>query len=135
MTSKNTEQFRIQVVNTQTIDGRREAVTENASGTFRISGCKAYITYKTGASTNMLKVDGDVITLKRTGEYGSDMRFEAGKRSEFMYRTPYGSIPMTLFTSNASHTLSPAGGIIRLDYVLDTNGDKLYNNMIITIER
>lgn len=83
----------------------------------------------------MLKVDGDTVTLRRTGEYCSEMHYEPGKHSEISYRTPYGVIKMGLFTRFTEHRLSDNGGTIRLGYVLETNGDKFYNDMIITIER
>jgi uncharacterized beta-barrel protein YwiB (DUF1934 family) len=129
------DKFKISVVNTQTVDGKADKVSESSQGSFRYTSDAAYIVYKTGDSTNMLKVSSSVITLKRTGEYGSDMRFETGKSNKFMYRTPYGSIEMKLFTKYAVHKLGKDGGTIHLNYVLDTNGDKLYNDILITIER
>ncbi|MGN0162206.1 MAG: DUF1934 domain-containing protein [Candidatus Ornithomonoglobus sp.] len=135
MTSKNTNEFKISVINSQTIDGETHKVSEVARGSFRIQNGKAYIAYKSGDSSNMLKVDGDIVTLRRTGEYGSEMYYKPGKRSEISYRTPYGVIKMGLFTRFTEHRLTDDGGTIRLGYVLEANGDKLYNDMIITIER
>ncbi|MGN1116326.1 MAG: DUF1934 domain-containing protein [Candidatus Ornithomonoglobus sp.] len=135
MTSKNTNEFKITVVNSQTIDGHTDKISETACGSFRMQNGKAYVIYKSGGSSNMLKIDGDTVTLRRTGEYGSQMQYKPGKHEEILYRTPYGVIKMGLFTRFTEHRLSDDGGTIRLGYVLQTNGDKLYNDMIITIER
>lgn len=135
MTSKNTNEFKISVANAQTIDGNTDMITETARGSFRMQNGKCYISYKSGGSSNLLKVEGDTVTLRRTGEYGSDIQYKPGKHSEISYRTPYGVIKMGLFTRFTEHKLSDDGGTIRLGYVLQTNGDELYNDMKITIER
>lgn len=132
---KNTNEFKISVANSQTIDGHTDEILEAARGSFRMRNGKGYIVYKSGGSSNMIRIDGDTVTLRRTGEYGSEMQYKPGKRSEISYRTPYGMIRMGLFTRFTEHRLSDNGGTIRLGYVLETNGDKIYNDMIITIER
>lgn len=135
MTSKNTKDFKISIVNTQTIDGHTDKISETARGSFRMENGKSYIVYQSGGSSNLLKVDGEVVTLNRTGEYGSKMRYEPGRHTGVAYKTPYGLIKMGLFTRFTEHCLTPDGGMVHLNYTLETNGDKLYNDMIITIER
>lgn len=135
MISRNTDGFRIKVVNEQTIGDTHDTVTEEAAGTLRHAGGKWYISYRLPGCVCLIKTDGDTVFIKRTGEYGSEMEFEPGSGRTFMYRTPYGTIGLELFTESVAYELAETGGFIRLGYTLSQNGDKIYNNMIITIER
>ncbi len=132
---KNTDGFRISVINTQTVDGEADTITEASDGSFRLDGTKAYITYKTETGLSMIKLSGHTLTVTRTGGYRSRMIYELGRHTDFSYATPYGTTEMRIFTRYINHSLSNEGGEIRLDYILEANGDKLYNNMVIKIER
>lgn len=135
MILKNTESFKINVINTQTIDGEKNSVIESAVCSYRRSNGKYYIAYQTSDSKCMIKLDDRGITVTRLGDSSAKMSYEPGKHRDFLYNTPYGTLKMTVFTKFISHTLHENGGTIHMDYVLDTNGDKLYNNMFIKIER
>lgn len=83
----------------------------------------------------MIKTGSTTVTVTRTGAVHSKLEYEVGKHKEFMYNTPYGAIKMTLFTKFIKYSLNENGGTIHLDYVLDANGDKIYNKTTIKIER
>lgn len=121
--------------NHQTIDGEIDIIEETAEGTYRYSDGKYYIMYRKDGLSNMIKVDGNTVTVRRTGDVGSEIKYEIGKEYEFMYKTPYGGIAMSVFTRSITYELDENGGSISLKYILKTGGDKYINKMKIKIER
>lgn len=135
MTSKNTDIFRITVINRQTIDGDSDTVNEAADGTFREKNGKFFIAYKNAGITSMIKVEGDTISVKRIGDVRSEMLFVLGENTEFEYNTQYGAIAMNIFTEEISCTLSSEGGRLKLRYMLGAGGDDIVNDMTIKVRR
>ena len=135
MTLNNTSGFKITVINKQTADGMTDTVTESGFGTYRKSGDTIYITYSIDNTKVFIKAENDIITVRRTGEAKSDMRYEQGRRTSFMYRTQFGDIDMSIYTKSIISRANSDGAKISLGYTLETGGDKLYNNMMITVER
>lgn len=131
----NTDGFKITVINKQTADGMNDTVTETGVGTYRKKDDTIYITYSADNTRVFIKAENDVITVKRTGDAKSDIRYELGKRTGFLYRTPFGTIDMSICTESIISRANSDGGKISLSYILETGGDKLYNNMVIKIER
>lgn len=132
---KNTDKFKIKVVNSQTIDGETESVAEDGIGSIREKNGVFYIVYKTNSATVMLKTDGTYVELKRTGDSQYTMNYAAGKSSSCGYNTPYGTINMNVFTKSIKCELTEDGGELAINYILETNGDKLYNDISISVEK
>ena len=135
MTLNNTNEYRITVVNKQTADGMTDTVTESGLGTYRRSGDTIYITYSTDNIKVLIKAGNGIVNVKRTGDAKSDMRYEQGMRTSFMYRTQFGDIDMSIYTKSIISRADSDGAKISLSYTLEAGGDKLYNNMTITVER
>ncbi len=132
---KNTDNFKIRVINSQTIDGEVEEVSEIGHGSLREKNGTYYIVYRTESASVMIKTDGNYVDLKRTGDVSSQMHYEKGKNTCFDYNTPYGIIKMSVFTRSIICRLTADGGALRIEYVLETGGDKLYNDITIKVER
>lgn len=113
----------------------KDTVTESGSGTYRKKDDTVYITYSADDAKVFIKAQNDVITVKRTGYAKSDIRYELGKRTGFLYRTPFGTIDMSIYTESIISRANSDGAKISLSYTLETGGDKLYNNMVIKAER
>lgn len=135
MTLKNTENYIIDIVNTQTIDNQSEKITTEANCSFRFDGNKAYIVYKAEGCTTMIKAEGDTVFIKRSGDTGYEMNCIKNSYTDFNYNTPYGTIKMRIFTNLVNCIFTPDGGSVYLNYVLENGGDKIYNNMEINIRR
>lgn len=140
MTLKNIKEtergeFKIRVINDQTSAGEKDRIEENAVGTFRTEKGRFYIKYRANEYLNMIRIEDDTVTVSRSGDIKSHMRYELGKCTEFLYSTPYGDIPMKIHTSLVETKLGIDGGIVKLEYILDTGGDKYKNSMRIIIER
>lgn len=127
--------FRIKVINKQSSEDGADVIEEEALGAYREDKGRYYIKYRADGYLNMIKVYKNTVTVRRIGEMKSDMRYIAGETTEFSYITPYGSIQMSVSTNELGYELDSSGGEIKLDYILDTGGDKYRNNMKIIIER
>lgn len=135
MTSKNTDSFKIRVTNRQSAGDMSDTITEGGRGTYRLKDGIGYISYAAGNTKVFIKAGKNGVSVKRTGETKSDMRYEQGKSIDLDYVTPYGTFDMKLYTETVIIRLDEKGGKISLRYTLETGGDKLYNNMIIHISK
>lgn len=133
MTLRNTDKFRMLVTNHQIIDGDEEIISETGTGSARESDGVWYIMYKTDAVAVMLKICGDTVHVKRTGDYGSDIDYIKGKKTKFSYKTPYGAMDMELYTKNIECSMSAFGGAVILSYDLFAGSGKIENKMEIKI--
>lgn len=66
--------------------------------------------------------DPGLITLERKGFLSSVMTFEEGKRHRAMYKTPFASFDMTVFSRTVENALTPDGGVLRLVYCVEFKG-------------
>ncbi len=135
---KNTD-FKIKVVNKQRIDNSIEEICEEAVGMFSIKNSKVYIIYKTVddgvKTTTTITVDGDVVTVKRSGNTSSNIVLDRKKKTEFKYNTMYGIIDVIADTKKIVNALDEQGGKLRLVYTLIMQGAKIENDMEIAVWR
>lgn len=71
-----------------------------------------------------LKIDGDVIKLKRYGVKSREMVFERGKRFSGLYETPMGFFEMELLTNRIENDLRNDGslGTLEIEYDVSLKG-------------
>ena len=76
--------------------------------------------FKEGTQT-MLKTDGNIVTMSRSGIEGGNtfMVFENGKTHMGHYETPYGSFTVSTFTDKMKVDIGETEGDIRIDYFVD----------------
>lgn len=127
----------INVINHQEIDGEKDIIEENALGSCYEKNGKTYILYKTktelGEVSNILITDGYTVTLKRTGASASTMIFDKKKSTSTVYRMPYGNIQMEITTEKIVNALSNGTGTLKIFYTITMQGQKICNNMRITV--
>ena len=75
------------------------------------------------------RVEGDTVTLSRSGGFSGDMVFCQGKKHYFVYDTPYGSMTMGVETYTLSCDLTEAGGELELDYAVDVENIIISKNV------
>lgn len=73
--------------------------------------------------TNLLKIDTDssTVTLTKKGASSSNMIFREGLHHESSYKTPFGSMQMSLFTDKLSIEESDSSIDITIHYSLEMN--------------
>ena len=129
MTLKNIDEYTINVRNRQINNGETDYITESGNGSLRIKDGKYYIMYKPEGVTVMIRIDGNTLTVTRTGDVTSRMEYILGKETRFMYNTPYGAMEMELVTNMLAYTIDSNGGEIHLKYDLC----QIENNMDIYV--
>ncbi len=116
-----------------------DMIEEAAYGNYYEKNGKQYIIYKTeetkenSSVSSMIKLDGNEITIKRSGGVNSTMVYRAGEKRSFLYEIPYGKIEMETETERIVSNLTHDGGTIELLYTLTVQGEKYFNDMKITI--
>ena len=64
-----------------------------------------------------------VVTMQRTGQFGTSMVFEQGRRFEGNYCTPYGDLDMGVFATHVKYRVQDGPvGEVNLTYQLDLQG-------------
>ncbi len=64
-----------------------------------------------------------VVTMQRTGPFGTSMVFEQGRRFEGSYRTPYGDLDMGVYATHVKYRVQDGPvGEVNLTYQLDLQG-------------
>ena len=138
MTLKNTDNdYRVIVKNKQTIDGETNTIEEMAYGSLYEKNGKWYVLYKTEEDgdeiSSMIKLEGDEVSIKRSGSINSSMVYKTGEKRDFVYNTPYGGIEMELLTHRIISDIDETGGSVELVYTLWVQGEEYFNDMKITV--
>ena len=89
---------------------------KNGSGT--LTYMEIELTGMEGTKTSFIFSPEEVV-LSREGTLTSRMVFREGKKSTFLYDTPYGSTTMGLDTHKIRSTLGERGGDLEIDYIVD----------------
>ena len=62
------------------------------------------------------------VTMERRGEFNNTMVFAKGQRFEGIYSTPYGDMPMAVFSREATARFRDGRGAVHLQYDLEFQG-------------
>ena len=73
-----------------------------------------------GTRTSITVQNGGV-TLSREGKHNSSMEFAEGKKSWFLYETPFGSTTMGLDTQRIRSRFDRHGGNMEIEYTVDVD--------------
>ena len=138
MTLKSTDKsYTIEVINKQVIDGETGTVEEKAKGSFKLKNGKSYIRYKTRDNKSEISttviIDDESVTIKRSGEISSVMEFRTNFVTRFIYRMPYGTMEMEIYTRAVDAAFDNDGGTLKLRYTLTVQGEKYENNTTIRV--
>ena len=98
---------KIEIVGTQRLGTEQDETFVEVQGTYEREQDVAVIQYiekpeETLEILNVIRVQGNSVTISKRGAIVSDMLFEMGKNSEVVYQTPYGTIPMEIRCKNVS---------------------------------
>lgn len=115
-----------------------ELVTE---GKYHYDGEKTVISYMEseitgfGGCTTTFSVYPDRIVMNREGNGSSDMIFDNGKRHQYYYETPVGSLLLGVVTLSSKTNLDSSGGNVEVHYMLDLD-NKVFsrNSFVINIK-
>lgn len=131
--------MKIKVINKQNIDGQNDIIEEKAEGSYYRKNAKTYIIYKVKdencENSVMITVSEESVTVKRSGGADTIMVFDRMRKTKTRYRTMYGELEMEIQTEKLVNALNDDGGKLRLVYTMIMQGQKIYNDMEITVEQ
>lgn len=116
--------------------------TESGDDSFSLSTFGEYvhsqdgtvIRYEDSAATGfdacetVLSINSDGVCMERSGPFSSTLMLEPGKKHHCHYMTPYGDLPLGVYTEDIKNDLSENGGTLDLHYSLDLNANFFANN-------
>ena len=88
------------------------------NGTTYVRYAESEVTGMEGTRTT-LKGTADALTVIRHGRYEHRQQYERGRNSTFQYRTPYFTVPMTVFTRSLAIDRQEHSWKVRLLYDLE----------------
>lgn len=91
------------ICGTHKLDGQKETFTTKCDGSYFLKNEKHYFIYEEetehGILKSNIKVYEDKMEVMKTGAINMHMFFELGEVLACNYNTPYGSIPIDIYTS------------------------------------
>lgn len=115
-------------------DGQGGNIDYCTNGTVYKDGESFIISYDdtetpfTGKCTEIF-IEGDVIRLKKAGEYDTEFVFKSEMTCTTSINTPIGSVFINLFPTVLSVDVSEDSGRILLEYIVDPAGMNIVNKM------
>ncbi len=118
----------INIVGKQTIEGetnRTEFVTvgrySEENGKKRLEYDESVLLGLEGSVTS-IEVDGDTVSLMRSGSTTTHMIMRAGEKCLNHFHTPYGAVEMGVYPLQMKWDMNQEGGMLDLTYQLDVEG-------------
>ena len=87
------------------------------SGEITLSYEETELTGMEGTTTTFL-IQGDKVTLTRSGGVTSQMIFQPGRPHSSLYTTPWGKLEVDITTSKLAHRISERGGLMEIQYTI-----------------
>ena len=132
------EKYLISILGEQTLDGETDKIEVLTAGNFRKKKDHFYIGYKEYDDdnpetfyNNLIKVEGDRVTINRKGPMRSQLLLEKGRRHQCIYQTVAGYLNIGVFTKTLNNQLGAKGGRLEVSYTLDFNADLVSENRFV----
>ena len=107
-------------------DGETNAVEVVAEGRHYYKNGMHYVLYDDQMAeesiSTMLKIEPDCVHLSRSGAVAQEQHFMRGLESTSEYRTPLGSLTLSVQTKDMTIAYGTVSGEIHVDYALAING-------------
>ena len=74
-----------------------------------------------GETLTSILIQGEQVTLIRTGPINSQMVFQQGRRHHSVYATLYGKLEIAVSTQRLENHITAQGGVLEIDYTLEAD--------------
>lgn len=124
------------VINSDETD-KMEFMTD---GAFYFKNGSYYILYDEKEEMGMancsvtIKVSSNEVTIKRKGDFSTNMLYKTGEATEFLYNTPYGKFPVILTTQEIKNSLNVMGGRIEILYCISISNEDNYHSLTVDVK-
>lgn len=129
------ERYMISILGEQKLDGETDKIEVLTAGNYMKRKDRYYIGYKEYDEDNpetlydnLIKVEGDIVTINRKGPMRSQLMLQKGRRHQCIYRTIAGDLNIGVFTKTLRNDLGEKGGSLEVSYTLDFNTDLVSEN-------
>lgn len=102
----------------ETIELVTTGTLEDAPNGWKLCYEESELTGLQGVHTTFL-IQGDQITLSRTGKLNSEMIFRVGEPHDCLYRMEFGVLMLTVCATRVDANITSAGGTIDLRYSIE----------------
>lgn len=88
---------------------------------------KYYISYEESELTGLegtrttVKLDGETVSMVRTGTYPSELLFAKGQRHVGLYQTEFGALTISTHTAFLENSIGENGGDLSIDYTIEVD--------------
>lgn len=139
--SQDNEKYMITILGEQKLDGETDKIEVLTAGNFIKKKNHFYIGYREYDEdnpetfySNLIKVEGDTVTINRRGPMRSQLMLQRGRRHQCIYQTIAGDLNIGVFTKTLENRLHEKGGELEVSYTLDFNTDLVSENrFLITV--
>lgn len=69
-------------------------------------------------TTTTFRIQGDTVTLTRSGGVNSQMIFREGRPHSSLYTTPWGQLEVDITTQKLLHRINERGGLMEIQYTI-----------------
>lgn len=69
-------------------------------------------------TTTTFRIQGDTVTLTRSGGVNSQMIFREGRPHSSLYTTPWGQLEVDITTQKLLHRINERGGLMEIRYTI-----------------
>ncbi|MBQ8994787.1 MAG: DUF1934 domain-containing protein [Oscillospiraceae bacterium] len=135
------DNYLITIDTIQKTDAGDDNFSLSTFGEYDYTSDRTVIRYEDSAATGFegceteLNISSEGVTMRRTGPSSSHMVLEKGKKHVCHYMTPYGDLPLGVYTEYIKDDLSESGGTLDLRYSLDLNANFFaLNHLKITVK-
>lgn len=117
--------------------GKDEKITLETPGIYGEKDGMKYVTYQETelagmkGTTTTLQIYEDHVNLVREGNFLQNQEYRIGKKSQSLYRTPMGSMEISIVTREIEDTIQDGIGKMRLSYDVELKGLFSHLNEII----
>ena len=104
-----------------------ENIDLQTAATLYERGGKYYIAYEESELTGLegtkttVKLDGNTVSLVRTGTCPSELLFAEGQRHVGLYQTEYGALTISTHTKQLQNSIDENGGELTIDYTIEVD--------------
>ena len=108
----------ISAEDTEAIVNGLQGILEDVEGGWKLSYEESELTGLQGVHTTFL-IQGDQVTLTRTGRLNSEMVFRVGEPHDCLYQMEFGALLMSVCATQVYYDITPEGGFIDLVYNIE----------------
>lgn len=126
---------RINVESSQDDGSDQEQITTQSNGQLYQKSGTYYLKYEETAEglegvKTTIKIKEEEVTLIRQGNVRTIQSFAPGKRTDFDYKTPYGTLNLALEVEEFNLNINETDGEIQLEYAVYSEEGLVSNNQL-----